>query len=125
MDVIAARATLGDEDDDVPVAVGRAVLELGRFERVERFERFERVRVDRVGSARTVVSLMTVVTVRGGAVVALAAAACVGLSRPATTMITATPAPRRSAAMSPARAMISPRWLRPPPSGCGCCTGTG
>src|SRR3954447_1168441 len=125
IDLIAARATLGDE----AVAAEGRLREIERLEPAERLELAERLesagRCDRVGLARTGVSLMTVVTLRGGGA-ALARAACARLSRPANTMMTATPAPSSSAAMTPARAMIRPRWPRPPPSGCGCCwTGTG
>src|SRR5262245_40995190 len=104
IDLISVRAAVGDADE-VRATAWRVVA----VDRCERVLLVERRLVACVGVACTVLTI--VVTVRVGAVVVAAArAALAGVSEPATTMITATPAPSSSTAIRPARAMIRPRW---------------
>jgi hypothetical protein len=132
IDEISARSVLADEAGAAAGVERRRAVGREAWPDIDRVERddLDEGRVELVGFAGTVVSLMTVVTVRcAAAAVAVAGSAVFAdLSELETSMMTATAAPSSSAAIRPASVMIRPRCPPPPPCGCvgaGGCTGGG
>src|SRR4051812_26513035 len=108
IDLISARSVLAEDSGDVAGVAERRRLGVDRVAVLCGRRPPERRDAERLGA----VCLMIVVTVLGCAAAAAAGVTgWAGSSEPETSMMTATPAPSSSTAISAASVMISPRWL--------------